>query len=142
MKKLFPIITLLSFLLVAVLSANEENQVEQEKPKTGKFILWVTNQSNDLEDVHVKVELNGKIVCDKKFAFGDAHNYESFKFELPKGKHVIKVSSTNAKIEYTKEFIFADQDYGVVTFCYLEESERIPKKYFQWEAHKGELAIF
>jgi len=88
------------------------------------------------------VKLDGKVVCDEKFPFDNAHTYKPFKINLSKGKHTIKVSSKNVGIKFSKEFSFTDEDYGVVTFWYLEESNKLPKKNFEWEIDKGSLAIF
>ena len=108
----------------------------------GTFTLFVSNQSFAISPVDVSVEIDGELVISDYFAVGTQHSFRPFRLSLAKGKHKIKISSQQGKVELSTGFDLADQDVGVITFWYYPKSHYEPTpRHFDFEIQKGPLLI-
>jgi len=87
------------------------------KQEDNKFILYVTNQSLIIKNVQLEIKINGTKICDQDFHFETGHTYKQFYPKLKKGNNLIEATSKNANCEnFKKEFIFTNENYGVISY--------------------------
>jgi len=110
--------------------ADEEKKTAtlSEDPK-GNFAVRVTNQSEDMSDIDVQVYIDDKLAVSRdSLATAGFHSFHTYRFELPTGKHNLKVVSRKAGIETEKEFVLKGEHSADISF-WCSNSRSIPKKF-------------
>ncbi|MCK9555939.1 hypothetical protein M0R36_09035 [bacterium] len=111
-NKVFIFCVILSFLL----------PVFAEETTEANFILYISNQSFDVNPVDIKIYIDGKLVVNQDFdVTGNRvpqHNWQKFEFNLSIGSHRLFVSSKKGDATLEKEFEISKKHWAVVDYWY------------------------
>ncbi len=91
--------------------------------------LNVTNQSFEVPEVHLVVELDGGSIIDDMFAVEDQHTWVSYDLHLDPGAHEIVVSAPEHAVDMEESFTLDDERWALVSFWLGEEDATQP---FGW----------
>ncbi len=86
--------------------------------RDGNFVLYVSNQSFEIPDVDIRVEIDGRVAVDEEFDVKDQHNWVEFRFLLPKGRHALKAVSKTGEAEGSWRFTVTSKQWAVVNYWY------------------------
>lgn len=107
-----------------ILEKNSKNVLEESKD--GNFILYVSNQSFDINPVDIKIFIDGKLavygIFDIKGKRVPQHNWKKFTFKLKDGIHKIKAESKKGKAILEEEFEIKGQNWAVVDYWFYPKS--------------------
>jgi hypothetical protein len=84
----------------------------------GNFTLYVSNQSFDIAEVDIRIEIDGLVAVDDTFAVENQHNWVEFVFDLPKGEHVIEAMTERGGARLSRHFTVTKQHWAVVDYWY------------------------
>jgi len=86
----------------------------------GNFVLYVSNQSGDINPVDIRVHIDGKLAVDRTFDVaggrGFQHNWIRFQFALDAGKHTLSVVTVKGGSALAKEFEIGKRKWAVINF--------------------------
>lgn len=94
------------------------------------FVLYVSNQSFDLDPVDIEVLLDGEPAVEGDFLVEGQHSWHTFSFELAPGAHELR-AATLAGDSIAVETIEMGQEprYGVLNFWFYEPGHDYPEAY-------------
>lgn len=92
----------------------------------GNFVLWVSNQSFDLDPVDIAVEIDGTTVIDRSFDVGNQHNWKKFVLRLRPGGHTIHARSSKGDVTMTRKFAVDQKQWAVIDFWYNDGTSGTP----------------
>ncbi|MBN2588329.1 MAG: hypothetical protein JXA96_00585 [Sedimentisphaerales bacterium] len=100
--------------------------------ENGNFVLYVSNQSFEINKVDIQVRIDDKVAVSQYFEVENQHNSKKFILSLPKGKHTLKVYSSQEKISLRETFTISDKHWAVIDFWYYPKGHYnpTPKKHF------------
>ncbi|MEX1230464.1 MAG: hypothetical protein WEB58_09495 [Planctomycetaceae bacterium] len=108
----------------------------------GNFMLYVSNQSFEINPVDVRVTIDGELVVSDDFRVGTQHTFVPFTLSLSEERHQVHIWSEKGDAELSKEFELKDHDVGVITFWYYPKSHYTPTPpKFDFHTQKGPFAI-
>lgn len=94
-----------------------------DSPDPVPFHLWVSNQSFEVDPVHIEVYVDDQqVVCDT-FRVESQHTWILFELELDGGNHSLRVVGLDDQVELVESFTVSDEHWGVVEF-WTEEGRR------------------
>lgn len=91
---------------------------------TASLMLYLSNQSHADETVFVEVMLDGDSVINRKFAFGDGHNYVPFLVTLSPGSHTLEATSST-EVMYSVKFqvLAGQQSHALLSYWYYPKKQ-------------------
>ncbi|HSK03153.1 MAG TPA: hypothetical protein VK932_18000 [Kofleriaceae bacterium] len=98
--------------------APEAPQQHLPRPFAPTFTLFVSNQSFDLPQVDIAVELDGQLAVSGDFLVEGQHTWIQFDFDLAPGSHQLRVKSEDAGVTLDEAFDMDARKWGVVNFWY------------------------
>ena len=112
-----------------------------QQDENGNFILYVSNQTDAVDPVDIKIYIDGKKAVDQDFYFGSypdeipAHNWQKFQFSLLKGSHQLRVESDKGSARLEKEFEIKDRHWAVIDYWYspVESKDGLRPRQFTFE---------
>jgi hypothetical protein len=88
----------------------------------GNFVLYVSNQSFDINPVDVTIYIDGQRAIQSQFDVKGnrtpQHNWIQHTFRLPAGKHVLKAVSKNGDATLESEFEIKDRHWAAIDYWY------------------------
>jgi hypothetical protein len=94
-----------------------------DSPGPVPFHLWVSNQSFEVDPVHIEVYIDDQqVVCDT-FRVESQHTWILFELELDSGQHSLRVLGLDDQVELVESIIISDEHWGLVEF-WTEEGRR------------------
>jgi hypothetical protein len=100
-------------------------QDELPQDENGNFILFVSSQSFAIDPVDIKIHIDGKSAVNQDFYVGEQHNWQEFRFSLPKGNHSIHAESVKGEAELEEEFEIKDKHWAAVDYRYYPENRLV-----------------
>lgn len=119
MKNLIFILSL-ALLLASCEPALRETEIPIDE--NGNFVLYMTNQSFDVDPVDIQVLIDGKVAVDQDFFVYDQHHYESFRFSLSGGTHTIKMLSEKGEATLEDDFTITEASRGIIEYWYYPDT--------------------
>ncbi|MFH2008715.1 MAG: hypothetical protein ABI333_19160 [bacterium] len=95
-------------------------------PRTATLHLYVSNQSFDIDPVHIRVRLDGEIVVDDDFSVGMQHNWFYYPLLLEPGTYALEIDSITSEATFTQELVIEDEHWAVIDFWYYPPSHYSP----------------
>lgn len=93
----------------------------EEKPPTaanGNFVLYVSNQSFEIDPVDIRVTIDGEAAVDDVFEVRNQHNWVEYTFRLAKGRHTLRVESRRGEAELERTFELRGKRWAVLDYWY------------------------
>ena len=84
----------------------------------GNFVLYVSNQSFEIDPVDIRVTIDGKLAVDEDFEVEDQHNWVEYTFRLREGRHVLRAESRAGAAELTRSFELTRKTWAVLNYWY------------------------
>lgn len=106
--------TILEILLGIILIALAVFIVYRVYPN--KIVLYVSNQSTEVDPVGIKIQFDGVTIADKEFVYGNGNVYEKFEHSLSRGSHKFYAESTSGGAQLHQEFTISGKSWGVVEY--------------------------
>ena len=98
-------------------------------PDTVPLHLNVTNQSFEIPEVRLVVDVDGESIIDEVFAVEDQHTWVSYDLYLDAGDHEIVVSAPEHAANMEESFTLDDERWALVSFWLGEADATQP---FGW----------
>ena len=92
----------------------------------GNFVLYVSNQSFDIESVDIVVEIDGVRVVDDVFAVESQHNWKRYVIDLAPGTHTLTARSVEGDAAFEQSFEVAGDHWAAVDYWYVTEERGTP----------------
>jgi hypothetical protein len=93
-------------------------------PTQPNFVLYVSNQSFEIDPVDIDVFVDGELAVEGDFLVGSQHTWHMFEFELAPGEHTIRAVTSAGDTRLSDTVDITDQTrYAVVNFWYYEGHE-------------------
>lgn len=89
--------------------------------ENGKFVLYVSNQSNAIDPVNINIRIDDTLAIEQNFEWKGGHNWKQFKFDLANGMHNIRAESQNGNASLGKDINIQDSLWVVVNYWYYPE---------------------
>ena len=97
--------------------------------------LVVSNQSPDMEEVDIRISIDGQLIVYDDFKVLNHHNFHTYRFKLCYGTHSIYAESKEGGVHLKKKFAYNEGNEEIsVAFWYYED----PKS---WQSKKKELTL-
>ena len=81
----------------------------------GNFVLYVVNESVQINPVEVQVCIDGRCAVAQEFRWNNAMP-KQFEFLIEEGKHTLRATSAYAPNGFSAEFTRSSTPYATVTF--------------------------
>jgi hypothetical protein len=120
--------------VVFISSCSDESISIIPQVENGNFVLFVANQSLDLNPVDIIVHIDEKLAVNREFLCKDGSNEIEFQFQLENGTHKLYSYSKKGNISKDTSFTLPATPYSTIEFMYY------PKYYEDKELRK--LQIF
>lgn len=100
----------------------------------GNVVLYVSNQSFEIDPVDIEVRVDGRLVVSKDFNVGSQHNWESFRLSLPAGRHVLTARSKRGEAEIRQPFDVDGNRWLVLDYWFYSKKYGNPpeSRHFQF----------
>ena len=96
-------------------------------PTEPNFVLYVSNQSFDIDPVDIDIYIDDELTVEGDFLVGTQHSWHQFEIELSPGEHTIRAVTSAGDTERTDTIeIPEEKRYAVVNFWYYPESDTEP----------------
>lgn len=95
-------------------------------PDTVPLHLNVTNQSFEIPEVRLVVDVDGESIIDDVFAVEDQHTWVSYDLHLETGGHKIVVSAPEHSVDMEQSFTLDDERWALVSFWLGEQDATEP----------------
>ena len=106
---------------IGPISPPEKTQTLPQHP-TGNFVLYVSNQSFDVNPVDITVHIDGKKAIEGDFDVKGKriaqHNWIMHRFNLAPGRHRLTAKSKKGEASLQKEFEITDKHWAVIDYWY------------------------
>ena len=97
----------------------------------GNFVLYVSNQSFDMDTVDIAVSLDGTSYVEGDFFVEDQHNWYGFTFQIDEGEHNIGAVTVDGAVSMAETFeAYEERRWAVINFWYNEEDPLNPELSF------------
>jgi hypothetical protein len=107
-------------------ASREPRQLPPVSPEPN-FVLFVSNQSFDLDPVDIQISVDGELVVEGDFLVGSQHSWHEFGLELEPGTHTIRAVSEAGDTEREDAIeLPAEVRYAVINFWYYETGSPEP----------------
>ena len=88
--------------------------------------LYVSNQSPAVDPVDVQVEVDGQLVANDQFRFGDGHTQRRFVLPLRLGWHRIDARTVKGESVLQSEFSMFWSRWAVLNYWYYPDKPDVP----------------
>lgn len=92
----------------------------------GNFVLYVSNQSYDINPVDIFIKIDNSPVIHKYFDVGNQHNCHTYKLLLPPGKHDLEVSSQKGNAILDTSFTVTDSNWACIDYWFYSNKHYNP----------------
>ena len=92
----------------------------------GNFVLYVSNQSFELDPVDIVIEIDGEQIIDGEFEVGNQHNWKRYVLRLSPGRHTLTAQSTDGDATLEKSFVVSGRRWAVLNYWYYTEASGSP----------------
>ncbi len=93
-------------------------------PAEPNFVLFVSNQSFDIDPVDIGIFIDDELAVEGDFLVGSQHSWHKFDLQLGPGKHTIRAMTSAGDTERVDTFeLPGETRYAVVNFWYYPESD-------------------
>jgi hypothetical protein len=92
--------------------------------------LYVSNQTNTINPVAVRITLDGEVMVDQEFEFLDGHNWILLELQVAAGEHELRVFQPETGAEMVETFEVDGERWAVVDFFAGPEESEAPQ--FTW----------
>lgn len=92
----------------------------------GNLVLYVSNQSFDVDPIEITIEIDGVQLIDQAFEVESQHNWQEFVVQLSPGSHTLKARSPATGAVLVEDFVLEDRHWAVVDFWYHDGSSGSP----------------
>lgn len=99
-------------------------------PPKGNFVLYVSNQSFKRPLVDITITIDDVRRVGQVFDVKGQHNWIAFAFDLDRGTHELRATSTGGDAELSREFVTTTRHYGLVDYWCCDPSMNEPR--FTW----------
>ena len=93
--------------------------------------LYVSNQTNTINPVAVRITLDGEVVVDQEFEFLDGHNWILLELQVAPGEHALHAVAPEVGVELRETFEMDGERWAVVDF-WAEPVGHGPGPRFTW----------
>ena len=94
------------------------------------FILYVSNQSFDLDPVDIEVRLDGQLAVEGDFLVEGQHSWHTFSFDLSPGTHELRAVTLAGDSVAVETIEMAEEPrYAVLDFWFYEPGHDYPEAY-------------
>jgi hypothetical protein len=84
----------------------------------GKFVLYVSNQTNAIDPVDITVWIDGKCVVRDDFEYINEHNWLTFRLRLQDGDHELVAESEKGNATLGRSFTTSGSHWAVLNYTY------------------------
>ena len=107
----------------------------------GNFVLYVSNQSFELDPVDIVIEIDGEQIIDGEFEVGNQHNWKRYVLRLTPGRHTLTARSTNGDATLEESFVVNERRWAAVDYWYYTEASGSPPepKHFEFNIYDKPL---
>lgn len=105
-------------------------------PDTVPFHLDLSNQSFEISEVRLVVEVDDRVIIDDVFAVEDQHNYVRHDLHLDGGPHEIVVTAPDHDVDLHETFDLETERWALIAFWLGEEDATEP---FSWSLADEEV---
>lgn len=109
----------------AAVSPTEPSTPPVLDPK-GNFVLYVSNQSFEIDPVDIVIEIDGEQIIDGDFDVGNQHNWKRYVLRLSPGRHTLTARSTDGDATLNESFVASDRRWAVLNYWYYTEAYGSP----------------
>jgi hypothetical protein len=96
-------------------------------PAEPNFVLFVSNQSFDIDPVDIGIFIDDELVVEGDFLVGSQHSWHRFDLALGPGKHTVLATSSAGDTERVDTIELPDAArYAVINFWYYPASDSEP----------------
>lgn len=135
--RILPSTLLLSSLLVAITTGCSGAGDDGLEPRQlvpaatdPTFVLYVSNQSFDIDPVDIEVLLDGQRAVEGDFLVEGQHSWHTFSFELAPGAHELRAVTVGGESIAVETIEVGEEPrYGVLDFWYYEPGHDYPEAY-------------
>ncbi len=92
----------------------------------GNFVLFVSNQSQEIDPVDLKVSIDGQVLVDKDFEAQGGHNYDRLVLRLSPGTHTVIVCSEKGGAGLERSFEVVDKHTLFIDYFYHSGAHGTP----------------
>ena len=86
------------------------------------FVLYISNQSFELDPVDIEARLDGEIAVQGDFLVEGQHSWHTFDFDLAPGSHELRAVTQTGAVDHVWTFEIPEgARYGVLDFWYYGE---------------------
>jgi hypothetical protein len=105
----------------AAVSSTEPSTPPALDPR-GNFVLYVSNQSFEIDPVDIVIEVDGEQIIDGDFDVGSQHNWKRYVLWLSPGWHTLTARSTDGDATLNESFVVSDRRWADLTYWYYSEA--------------------
>jgi len=92
----------------------------------GNVVLYVSNQSFEIDPVDIVVAIDGEQIIDEEFAVANQHNWKRFVLRLSPGRHTLTARSSTGDATLETSFDVSDRHWAVLDYWYSSEAYGSP----------------
>ena len=92
----------------------------------GNVVLYVSNQSFEIDPVDVVVAIDGEPVIAEEFAVANQHNWKKFVLRLSPGRHTLTARSGRGAATLETSFVVKGAHWAVLDYWYYSEAYGSP----------------
>ena len=119
----------------------EEKEAVLKQVKKGNFVLYVSNQSFDIDFVDIKVYIDGLVAVNQEFTVGQQKNWIPFQFQLSEGTHKLKIQSVKGDSKLEQKFKITGNNWAKIKFLYASEGADPVSKQFTFAIKDKEIQL-
>ena len=107
----------------------------------GNFVLYVSNQSFEIDPVDIVVEIDGEQVVDGDVEVGNQHNWQRYVLRLTPGRHTLTARSIDGDATLEGSFVVRERRRAALNYWYHTEASGSPPepKHFEFKVYDKPL---
>ena len=82
----------------------------------GNFIVFVSNQSSEVDPVDIQLYIDGRLAVDQDFAHRGGHNWIEFEYQLEGDTHTLRCVSRKGQAETSRVMVLSASPWAVVDY--------------------------
>ena len=122
MGNLNRVIRSLVILFLLLFIGCEENDSSLSEVENGNFVLYLSNQSFDIDPVDIRAYIDNKLAVNKEFFCVNQHNWVKFQFNIKNGNHKLYCVADKGNVNIDTTFNLSESPYCVVEFWYYKKT--------------------
>jgi hypothetical protein len=103
----------------------------------GDFVLYVSNQSFEIDPVDIVIEIDGEQIVDGEFEVGNQHNWKRYVLRLTPGRHTLTARSIDGEATLEESFVVSERRWAVLNYWYYSDACGSPPepKHFEFSTY-------